>query len=146
MATLDSALHHELLTRDQLASIFELLPVRFAPLLALVGASAESGPETFMRLILRALGVAFETQVWIAGVGRVDFLVDGWLIIECDSREFHAGWDQQVEDRRRDVAAAQLGYLTIRPLASDIMGAEHSVRDAVSEVIRVWGPRVSRSR
>lgn len=141
VATLDSALHHRLLTRDQLTAIFDVLPVRFAPLLALVDASAESGPETFMRLILRTLGVSFETQVLIHGVGRVDFLVDGWLIIECDSREFHAGWEQQVEDRRRDLAAARLGYVTIRPLASDIMGSDSSVRDALAEIIRVLGPR-----
>lgn len=146
IATLDSVLHHGLLTGDQLTAIFDALPARFTPLLALVDASAESGPETFMRLILRAMGIAFETQVRIAGVGRVDFLVDGWLIIECDSREFHEGWDQQVEDRRRDMAAARLGYLTIRPLASDIMGSDASVRDAVTQVIRVWGPRLRPSR
>lgn len=141
LATLDSALHHELLTWDQMIAIFDRVPERFAPLLALVDSSAESGPETFMRLILRSIGVSFETQVSVAGVGRVDFVVDGWLIIECDSRAFHTGWDRQVEDRRRDLAAARLGYVTIRPLASDIMGSEYSVREAVSEVIRVLGPR-----
>lgn len=141
LATLDSVLHHGLITGDQVIAIFDRLPARFASLIALVDASAESGPETFMRLILRAIGVSFETQVLIPGVGRVDFVVDGWLIIECDSRAFHAGWDQQVEDRRRDLAAARLGYVTIRPLASDILGSDSSVRDAVSEVIRVLGPR-----
>jgi very-short-patch-repair endonuclease len=141
LATLDSALHHGLVTWDQVIAIFDRLPERFAPLIGLIDASAESGPETFMRLILRAMGVSFKTQVIILGVGRVDFVVDGWLIIECDSRAFHSGWDQQIEDRRRDLAAARLGYVTIRPLASDIMGSDSSVRDAVSEVIRVLGPR-----
>ena len=74
-----------------------------------------------MRLILRSLGLAVEIQVTIDGVGRVDMVVDGWLIIECDSRAHHEGWDAQQRDRRRDLAAAALGYTTIRPLAEDIL-------------------------
>ncbi|HWS50320.1 MAG TPA: DUF559 domain-containing protein, partial [Microbacterium sp.] len=60
-----------------------------------------------------------------------DFVVNGWLIIECDSRAYHEGWEKQQRDRRRDVAAAALGYATLRPLADDIMFRPHLVRDAV---------------
>ena len=81
LATLDSVLHHALLTHDELATMFAALPARFRPLLTLVDPSAGSGPETFMRLLLRAMGVAYETQVYLEGVGYVDFVVDGWLII-----------------------------------------------------------------
>ena len=35
-----------------------------------------------MRLMLRGLGCQIEVQVVIPGVGRVDFVVDGWLIVE----------------------------------------------------------------
>lgn len=146
LATIDSILHHRLLTGEELAAVFTLLPVRFAPLLALADASAGSGPETFMRLILRAMGVRFETQVEIPGVGRADFVVDGWLIIECDSKEFHEGWQHQVEDRRRDLAAARLGYVTIRPLASDIMDSDSAVRQAVEAVISALGSRLAPGR
>lgn len=146
LATLDSVLHHRLLTRHQLVVLLGELPRRYAPLLALVDASAESGPETFMRLILRAMGVAFETQVRIDGVGRVDFVVDGWLIVECDSREFHEGWHAQVEDRRRDLAAAVRGFVTIRPLATDIMERPDSVRTALVDVIAALAPRRARRR
>lgn len=145
VATVDSVLHHGLMTREEVILMFTQLPVRFRPLLALIDASAASGPETFMRLILRALGVAYETQVLIEGVGRVDFLVEGWLIIECDSREFHEGWAKQVDDRRRDMAAAMQGYVTIRPLAVDILRNDPTVRQAVAEVIRVLGPRFRRT-
>lgn len=140
IATLDSALHHRVLSPAQVAEVFRSLPARFQPLLALVDGSAESGPETFMRLLLRVIGVAFETQVWIDGVGRVDFIVDGWLIIECDSREFHEGWERQVEDRRRDMAAARAGYVTIRPLARDIFDHPDQVRLAVQEVLAALRP------
>lgn len=143
IATVDSVLHHGLLTRDEVAAVFAALPARFRPLLALVDASAASGPETFMRLLLRTMGVAYETQVYLDGVGYVDFIVEGWLIIECDSKEFHEGWDKQVEDRERDIAAARLGYVTVRPLAKDIFGDQESVRRSLEQIIAVLGPRFS---
>lgn len=146
LATLDSLLHHGLLTRGQLAMLFDGLPQRYARLLTLVDATAESGPETFMRLILKAIGADFTTQVRIHGVGRVDFLVDGWLIIECDSRAFHEGWHAQVEDRRRDLAAAAQGFVTIRPLAADLMDRPDVVRVAVMEVLAALGARGQRGR
>lgn len=130
----------------QLERIFTRLPARLHILLNLVDASAESGPETYMRLVLRTLGVSYQTQVVIDGVGRVDFVVEGWLIIECDSKEFHEGWDQQVEDRRRDIAAAGLGYTTIRPIASDILFDSNAVRERISDVLDAFRPRVSRGR
>ena len=70
-----------------------------------------------MRLILRSIGCVFDVQVVIAGVGRVDFVVNGWLIIECDSEEHHSSWADQKRDRRRDQAAAARGYATYRPIA-----------------------------
>ncbi|MDP3952556.1 type IV toxin-antitoxin system AbiEi family antitoxin domain-containing protein [Microbacterium sp.] len=145
IATLDSLLHLGLVTRRQLEELFALLPARLHVLLSLVDASAESGPETYMRLILRTLGVSYETQVVIPGVGRVDFVVDGWLIIECDSRKFHEGWDKQVEDRTRDIAAACLGYTTIRPIASDILFDSHTVRQSVADILDAFRTR-ARSR
>ncbi|MFJ2551692.1 hypothetical protein [Microbacterium sp. NPDC087591] len=141
VATLDSLLHHGLVTRAQLEEVFRSLPVRHGALLRLVDGAAESGPETYMRLILRAIGVDYETQVLVPGVGRVDFVVEGWLIIECDSREFHSGWESQVQDRRRDCAAAQQGYVTVRPIAADIMGDENGVRQMLEAVIRTLGPK-----
>lgn len=141
VATLDSLLHHRLLTLDQLASLLADLPRRFGVLLDLVDASAESGPETFVRLMLRALGLSFETQVQIAGVGRVDFVVEGWLIIECDSRAFHEGWGKQQEDRRRDIAAAAAGFVTIRPLAADILSRPDEVQRSIVEVVAAFRDR-----
>lgn len=145
IATLDSVLHLRLATRAQLDELFMTLPARFQVLLNLVDGSAESGPETYMRLILRTLGLRYETQVLIPGVGRVDFLVEGWLIIECDSREYHEGWDKQVEDRTRDIAAAQLGYTSVRPIASDILFDSATVRRQIEEIAAAFRPRM-RSR
>ncbi len=140
IATLDSVLHHRILTHEQVVAVFESLPHRFRALLPLLDPSAESGPETFVRLLLRTLGLPYDTQVTVPGVGRVDFVVCGWLIIECDSREFHEGWDSQVADRARDIAAARQGYVTIRPLAADIFTRPNEVKTAIKEVVETLGP------
>jgi very-short-patch-repair endonuclease len=121
IATLDSALHLGLIRIDDLDELFAGLPRRYRRLRNLLDARAESGPETLVRLMLRGLRCRFEPQVVLVGVGRVDFLVDGWLIVECDSAQFHAGWAQQRNDRRRDAAAAARGYLVLRLIAEDIM-------------------------
>ena len=132
IATLDSAWHLGLIDEQGIADVFARLPRRYRNLRPLLDSRSESGTETLLRLILRTLAHSIELQVQIDGVGRVDFLVDGWLIIECDSEAHHSGWAAQRRDRRRDLAAAALGYTTIRPLAEDILFH----RDQVAESLR----------
>ncbi|MCT9818821.1 endonuclease domain-containing protein [Microbacterium sp. W1N] len=135
VATIDSILHHGILTRLDLADVFAALPRRFGTVLRLSDGRAESGPETLMRLILRQLGLRFEVQVQVDGVGRVDFLVEGWLIIECDSKAHHEGWRMQKRDRRRDLAAARLGLVSLRPLAEDLLYDPERVIAAVRGLV-----------
>ncbi|MGN6220714.1 MAG: hypothetical protein ACTHNQ_14530 [Microbacterium sp.] len=136
LATLDSALHQGVLHADDLTELFAAVPRRHRVLRTLIDARAESGPETLVRLMLRALGASFDVQVRIVGVGRVDFVVDGWLIVECDSQEFHSTWQDQRRDRRRDQAAAALGYATYRPIAEDIMWHPQEVQAALAGLLR----------
>ncbi|KRB36683.1 DUF559 domain-containing protein [Microbacterium sp. Root180] len=117
---LDSALHLGHLHADDLDEFFAVLPRRYRRIRSLLDPRAESGAESLARLMLRTLGVDFEAQAEIAGVGRVDFLVNGWLIVECDSRAHHSDWAAQRRDRRRDQVAAARGYATFRPIAEDI--------------------------
>jgi very-short-patch-repair endonuclease len=86
--------------------------------------------------MLRRLGCSFDVQVRIDGVGRVDFVVDGWLIIECDSEAHHAGWAERRRDLRRDQAAAARGFVTYRPIAEDIMWNPDDVWEALAGLIR----------
>lgn len=131
IATLDSALHRGLIGEKELDEIFAALPRRLRMLRRHLDPSAESGPESLMRLILKRLGCHVQTQVDVLGVGRVDFVVDGWLIVECDSKAHHKKWKAQVKDRRRDQAAAALGYATYRPIAADIFWNAERVIAAV---------------
>lgn len=139
IATLDSALHLGLIDDDGLGEVFARLPARFRAIRGLIDGRCESGPETLVRLMLRMLGCTVEVQVEIRGVGRVDFVVDGWLIIECDSEAHHAGWDQQRRDRRRDLAAAALGFTTIRPLAEDVLFHADEVHGQLRDIIATGG-------
>lgn len=135
VATIDSALNRGLLAQDDLDELFRALPHRFAVLRGLIDARSGSGPETLVRLMLRSLGLSFEVQVPIPGVGIVDFVVEGWLIIECDSEAHHSSWSAQRRDRRRDQEAAALGYATYRPIAEDIMWNPDSVLAALRGLV-----------
>lgn len=121
VATVDSTLNLGLLGADDLDELFSHVGVRRRALRGLVDGRAEAGTETLVRLTLRALGARVEVQVRIRGVGRVDLLVDGWLVVECDSRAFHSSWASQRDDRRRDQELAAQGYCVYRPIAEDIL-------------------------
>ena len=117
IASIDSALNLGIIGDSHVAEIFALLPARMQVLRGLIDGRAEAGSETLARLMLRSFGKRIELQKWIDGVGRVDLVIDGWLVVECDSRAHHEGWAAQEADRERDLALAARGYVTIRPTA-----------------------------
>lgn len=121
IATIDSALHLGLIVESQLPEMFAALPARFHSLLPLIDGRAESGPESLVRLMARMLGCDIQLQVEFDGIGRVDLVLDGWLVVECDSKQFHASWEAQLRDRERDLALAARGYSRIRLPAAIIM-------------------------
>jgi len=117
IASIDSALNMGMLGEHQLPELFALLPPRMNVLRPLIDGRAEAGSETLARLMLRVFGRLIELQKEIDGVGRVDLVIDGWLVVECDSRAHHEGWSMQEADRERDLALAARGYAVIRPTA-----------------------------
>ncbi|WP_460791025.1 endonuclease domain-containing protein [Microbacterium lacusdiani] len=131
IASIDSALHTGKLSERDLDLLFQLAPERYRVIRGLIDGRAESGPETYARLIAREFGLPIELQKRIDGVGRVDLVVDGWLVIECDSREFHSTWEAQQEDHRRDMALAARGYARIRVTAHQLFTEPHVLREAI---------------
>lgn len=109
-ASFDSALHQGLITAATLDQIFASAPRRFHRLHGLLNGAAESGLETMMRLGCQARGWQVEVQVKIVGVGRVDLLLDGWLVIELDGGRWHDDAASRDEDYRRDAECILLGY------------------------------------
>ncbi len=135
IASIDSALNLGIIGEDQLAEIFALVPARMHALRPLIDGRAEAGSETLARLMLRIFGKRVELQKWIDGVGRVDLVIDGWLVVECDSRAHHEGWAMQEADRERDLALAARGYTTIRPTAKLIFHRPDVLIAAVSGLL-----------
>lgn len=136
VATLDSAWHLGHVDERDIADIFVRLPHRFSVLRGLLDRRSESGIESLVRLVLRSIGCHVELQVRIKGVGRVDFLVDGWLIVECDSQQFHGDWQTVKRDRRRDLAAVERGFVPIRLLAEDVLFHHDEVRHSLERLVR----------
>lgn len=136
IATLDSAIHHGLIGIERLPEVFAALPRRFQVLRGFLDARAQSGPETLVRLIALSLGFRVDLQVEFDGVGFVDLVLDGWLVVECDSREFHSSWEQQLKDYRRDKALAQRGYCVLRLTAADILYQPEAVLASLRGLLR----------
>lgn len=131
IAMLDNALYLRRIDDADVRTLFAGLPAKYAALQSLIDGRAETGSESMARLLLRNLGCSVQIQVQIEGVGRVDLLVDGWIVVECDSRAHHGGWEAQERDRLRDLRLAARGYVVIRPTANMIFTDPDSLRRAV---------------
>lgn len=112
LAAADSALHTGVLSPVAVRQALGEAHLQGVPMTDLLDPGAESGYETYLRLMLREAGLSFRSQARIPGVGRVDFLVADGLIVEVDGRSAHE--HRFAEDRRRDTVAARLGYVTLR--------------------------------
>ncbi|GAB2452416.1 very-short-patch-repair endonuclease [Conyzicola lurida] len=114
IAALDSALYGKLVTPAEVHSVFSGLPKHFAPLESRIDARCMSGIETIIRLELVALGIPFETQVRFPGIGVVDFVVAGCVVVETDGRGNHDGETYSARDYDRDAKLAARGYIVVR--------------------------------
>jgi hypothetical protein len=138
IATLDSVLNRGLLSRDRLTALFHQLPEAHGALLGQVDGRAEAGQESILRLLMWQLGLQCELQVHVSGVGRVDMLVEGILILEADSRLAHDGWELHVRDRNRDIDSARQGYMSLRPAYQRTMFDPAAVQEAVLALLSAW--------
>lgn len=112
-AAYESAWNQRLISAPDRARIRQELPKSVGWLLDLARPDAESGLESLLRLRLHLLGVRLDCQVDIDGVGRVDFVLDGRIILEADGKENHTGTKRH-DDLMRDAAASARGYETLR--------------------------------
>jgi very-short-patch-repair endonuclease len=145
VSSLDSAVHLGLLSPIELEPLLTQLPHAYAKYLGLVDGRAESGLETHVRLLLRSVGIRTRVQVRIDGVGRVDLLVGDRLVIETDGRLWHSDERSFADDKRRDLALAERGYLVLRlSYAQVIHESDHVlsvVRALVARDEHLWSGR-----
>jgi very-short-patch-repair endonuclease len=147
VVVLDSALHRGLVRMDTLRAAADAArghgaaalrrAVRYADGLA------DSPLETVVRILATVLGDV-QIQVRIRGVGKVDIVLDGWLVIETDGFEFHANRAAYREDRRRSNALAEHGTVLLRFTYEDVC-EPMDVLDQIERVYRMGPPRVARS-
>ncbi|MEO7722134.1 MAG: hypothetical protein ABIS08_09490 [Pseudolysinimonas sp.] len=114
LASVDSALHLGVIGIDELAKLREMIPAAYRWLVDAADRQAESGLETIVRLIALQLGFRVRPQVRVAGVGRVDLVVEGWVAVETDGTAFH-DVAMSPGDRRRDARLAARGMTALRP-------------------------------
>ncbi len=135
LASIENALFLRIIDEADVREIFAAAPQRVADLEELVDGRAEAGQETVLRMLALSIGLKCEPQVYIPGVGRVDLLVGGCLVVEADSRLAHDGWEHHIEDRRRDLALANLGYMSLRPAFQHTMHEPALVRGAIESLL-----------
>jgi very-short-patch-repair endonuclease len=135
LASIDNALHQGFIQEDDLSQLFSNVPARLGYLRGIIDGRAESGQETVLRRIIADTGLSCEPQVEFSGVGRVDFVVAGCLVVEADSREAHDGWEHHIRDRGRDLALGALGYMSLRPAYQHTMNSPNLVRDAIAMLV-----------
>lgn len=109
VASLESARHQGLIDDVAVRDIANVLPRAQRRMIERQRRGAMSGIETHFRLAAEAQGWKVDIQVYVAGVGHVDVLIDGWLVIELDGGG-HAELEQMHIDRRRDAELIMLGY------------------------------------
>ncbi|MEV7693938.1 DUF559 domain-containing protein [Microbacterium sp. NPDC089189] len=110
----ESAWRQGMLTRADRVEVRSRLTARHRRLVDIARADADSGLESLLRLRMTRLGLRLESQVGIAGVGVVDFLIEGRLVIEVDGRLNHEGASLRHKDLVRDAEAAARGFETLR--------------------------------
>ncbi len=129
-ATYDSFAHLEPKLASGLDGWIGALPGHIRASLPARDALCHSFLESIGRVRLAAAGIRGEHQVSIEGVGRVDLVIDGRVVVEWDgSTHFDAA--QYHEDRRRDALLTSMGYRVLRFSYPLVMEEWHLVLGAV---------------
>lgn len=132
LIAIDNALHAGLLRPDQIAGFTRSTNARRDWLLGHADARAESPPETVARLSIAQARLAVQPQRFISGVGRVDFVVEGRVVVEVDGRQHHDDPRAFQRDRGRDRELVRQGFLVLRYTFADICG--QGAKDVGAEV------------
>lgn len=135
-AAFESAWQKRILSRAARSQIRASLPASARWLVDLARGDAESGLESLLRLRMHILGIRLDCQVRIDGVGRVDFVLAGRLILEADGRDNHDGASMRHKDLVRDAAASARGYETLHFDYAQIVHDWPTVQTAILGALR----------
>jgi very-short-patch-repair endonuclease len=145
VAAVDAALAKGLVTEADLVAArrWARRPV-FDAVLRLADGRSGSIQESFVRVALVGAGLDVAPQVGIAGVGRVDLLVERRIVLEADGFEYHSNRVAFREDRRRDRALELGGYPVLRYAYEDAVFATERLVDEVVRLVELTGRQTVR--
>ena len=139
VCSMDDALHDLRCTRRQLEDAVVELPEHHRDLahraIGLTDPASESVGETRTRVLLRDLGFSVQSQQTLrrgrAFVARVDFLVDGLVVVEFDGLVKYEGKDGRASlaaEKARESAIVDLGYEVVRLVWADLVNPAEVAR------------------
>ena len=133
LVPLDAALHSRSCSLARVESGLALLaPKRHRPLgrrlISLADPKCDSPGESRTRLLLHDLGLSWRSQVVICDehddfVAKVDFLVEGRVVVEFDGLQKYAGADGRTAlaaEKLREDRLRALGYVVVRLTWGDL--------------------------
>lgn len=147
VVVIDSALHSRLVQYSELVAAADAVRGRGAAALRravrFADELADSPLESALRLLLVLLLCSYGSlrcQVYFRAAGKVDIVLDGWLVIEADGFEFHSDRAAYREDRRRGNALAAHGKVLLRFTWEDVHLHPQRVLALVEQTLKA-GPR-----
>lgn len=137
LALVDAALRTGAIDHHAIEAFTHGSPDRRRWLSRMADARAESLSETCARVELMEAGLDVVPQVQLNAVGRVDFLVEGVLVVEIDSEAHHSGERARARDGDRDRASTTQGYLHLRYMFHDALERpQEMVADVIATLMR----------
>ncbi|MET4782143.1 DUF559 domain-containing protein [Glaciihabitans sp. UYNi722] len=140
VACCGAALRHRQVSAARLDAVFDRAPVRVRPWRGLVSALDESHGESFVRLWFGDAGVSCVQQVYVPGVGRLDFRVSARVYVEIDGAQHDPGWTGESDstyesDHDRDTTMGIDGDRVLRYTYRQIYGDWPRVLAAIRRAI-----------
>lgn len=100
---------------------------------------AESIVEVDAQYLFATNGIGYDAQVFLPGIGRVDFLIEGFLIVEVDGFAFHSSREALRRDLGRNNASTLGGFDVLRYMPEHIWFEPQRV---LAEIRAVLGQRL----
>lgn len=135
LVVLDAFLREGLDRDDVLAHLWGRGCARAREAVRRADGRAESSGETVARVVLEDAGFTVQPQVYVPGVGRLDLLVEGRVVVEVDGYAYHSTPEPFTRDRRRDARLSALGYRVLRFTWRDVVTRPEYVVAVVTAVL-----------
>ncbi|MDX5319343.1 MAG: DUF559 domain-containing protein, partial [Actinomycetes bacterium] len=135
----DAALHAGLLTLEEAVESGRRGGFDAAWIRHMADPRAESPAETRARVQILGAGYEVRSQVELESVGRVDFVVEGKVVVETDGKDYHSDERAFIRDKRRDRAVIKRGMTPLRYAAKEALQWPELV---TADLLAVLGPPV----